>query len=61
MEEYREMSCIICGQMKLNGIRILSEFICEGCEAEMVQTDVQDVKYPYFIHQMKQILYRKNA
>jgi hypothetical protein len=61
MEEDIEMSCIICGQMKTNGIRILSEFICEGCEAEMVQTDVQDVKYPYFIHQMKQILYRKNA
>jgi hypothetical protein len=61
MEEYIEMSCIICGQMKPNGIRILSEFICEGCEAEMIQTDVQDVRYPYFIHQMKQILYRKNA
>jgi hypothetical protein len=61
MEEYQEMPCIICGQLKPDGIRILSEFICEGCEAEMVQTDVQDVKYPFFIHQMKQILYRKNA
>jgi hypothetical protein len=61
LEESIEMPCIICGQMKPDGIRILTEFICEGCEAEMVQTDVQDEKYPYFIHQMKQILYRKNA
>ncbi|MEX2459943.1 MAG: sigma factor G inhibitor Gin [Paenibacillaceae bacterium] len=61
MEEYVEMPCIICGHLKPNGIRILSEFICESCETEMVQTDVLDVKYPYFIHQMKQILYRKNA
>jgi hypothetical protein len=61
MEESIAMPCIICGQKNLNGIRILSEFICEGCEAEMVHTDVQDEKYPYFIHQMKQILYRKNA
>lgn len=61
MEESIEMSCIICNQFKPNGIRILSEFICESCEVEMVHTDVQDAKYPYFIHQMKQILYRKNA
>ncbi|MED4608264.1 sigma factor G inhibitor Gin, partial [Paenibacillus validus] len=31
------------------------------CETEMVRTDVSDVKYPFFIHQMKQILYKKNA
>jgi hypothetical protein len=61
LEENIEMPCIICGQLKSNGIRILSEFICEVCEAEMVQTDVQDERYPYFIHQMKQILYRKDA
>jgi hypothetical protein len=54
-------SCMICGQMKENGIMIISEFICEECEQEMVNTDVSDVKYPFFIHQMKQILYKKNA
>jgi hypothetical protein len=61
MEENEALPCIICGQYSHNGIKILSEFICEACEAEMVHTDVQDAKYPYFIHQMKQILYRKNA
>lgn len=54
-------SCIICGQEKTHGIMIISEFICEECETEMVRTEVGDVKYPFFIHQMKQILYKKNA
>lgn len=40
---------------------IISEFICEDCEHEMISTDVMDAKYPFFIHQMRQIFYRKNA
>ncbi|TDF91619.1 inhibitor of sigma-G Gin [Paenibacillus piri] len=54
-------NCIICGQNKEQGIIIISEFICEDCEHEMVQTDVMDAKYPFFILQMKQILYKKDA
>jgi hypothetical protein len=53
--------CIICGQTKEQGIIIITQFICEDCEHEMVQTDVMDAKYPFFIHQMKQILYKKDA
>lgn len=54
-------TCIICGQDKENGIVIVSEFICEECEAEMVRTDVRDARYPFFIHQMKRIWYQKDA
>ncbi|MDF2938686.1 MAG: Sigma-G inhibitor, Gin [Paenibacillaceae bacterium] len=53
--------CIICGSTGKAGIRVISEFICEDCEMEIVRTDVQDAKYPYFIHQLKQIWYPKNA
>ncbi|MBB3114080.1 superfamily II helicase [Paenibacillus phyllosphaerae] len=53
--------CIICGHEKLAGIRIIDEFICESCETEMVQTDVQDAKYPFFIHQLKRLWVEKNA
>jgi len=55
--------CIICGcqKEKEDGIYIVSEFICKSCEMEMVQTDVKDDKYPYFINRMKQILIKKNA
>ena len=54
-------ACIICGLSKEQGIMIISEFICDDCEKEMVRTDVSDPKYPFFIHQMKQIIYKKNA
>lgn len=61
MEEQKEQVCIICGGSGRDGILIVSEFICDACEMEMVRTDVQDAKYPFFIHQMKRIWYRKNA
>lgn len=61
MEEIRNQRCIICGLEKDSGITIISEFICESCEAEMVRTDVKDEKYPFFIHQLKQIWVQKNA
>ena len=32
MEQQTGQSCIICGQMKEEGIVIVSHFICEDCE-----------------------------
>ncbi|MCM3703956.1 sigma factor G inhibitor Gin [Paenibacillus macerans] len=61
MDERTERTCIICGEPKTEGIHIVSEFICDSCEAEMVHTDVQEEKYHFFIHQMKQIWMQKNA
>ncbi|WP_420849616.1 sigma factor G inhibitor Gin [Paenibacillus montanisoli] len=61
MEEVTGNSCIICGQEKHVGIRIVDEFICDSCEVEMVQTEVQDAKYPFFIHQLKRIWIQNNA
>ncbi|MFD2611577.1 sigma factor G inhibitor Gin [Paenibacillus gansuensis] len=61
MDLQEDCTCIICGEQKAEGIHIVSEFICDACETEMVRTDVKDEKYPFFIHQLKQIWYRKNA
>ena len=63
MDNKLEHQCVICGEQKSEGegIRIISGFICEPCEMEMVRTDVRDDKYPFFIHQMKQIFLEKNA
>lgn len=63
MNDNREHHCIICNQEKSDGqgITIVSGFICETCEEEMVRTDVKDAKYPFFIHQMKQIFLGENA
>ena len=61
MDELTGNTCIICGETKQDGIHIVSEFICDACEAEMVHTDVQEEKYHFFIHQMKQIWMQRNA
>ncbi|MVP02153.1 MULTISPECIES: sigma factor G inhibitor Gin [Paenibacillus] len=61
MEESVQPKCIVCGETKQEGIQIVSEFICEACESEIVHTDVLDVKYSFFIRQLKQIFYKKNA
>lgn len=61
MDTQNEEKCIICGEHKQEGIVIVSEFICEACESEMVHTDVKDDKYHFFIHQMKQIWLQNNA
>lgn len=61
MGDDQQATCIICEQQKQEGIVIISEFICDSCEAEMVRTDVKDAKYPFFIHRMRRIWYKKNA
>ncbi|MEB3102385.1 sigma factor G inhibitor Gin [Ferviditalea candida] len=61
MDEQRDSTCIICKQEKSDGIKIYFRFICSDCEKEMVQTDVQDTKYLFFIDRMRQIWDQKNA
>jgi hypothetical protein len=59
--EQLEQKCIICEQHRQDGITICSEFICNNCESEIVNTDVLDARYPYFITQMRRIWYKKDA
>lgn len=61
MEQQTGQACIICGQEKEEGIVIVSHFICEDCESEMVRTEAEDVKYNFFISRMKKINLQKHA
>lgn len=54
------IACMICELIKIEGIRICDQFICEDCESEMVRTDVKDHKYPFYVHQMKRIWYKSS-
>ncbi|KKO51569.1 sigma factor G inhibitor Gin [Paenibacillus sp. DMB20] len=56
MEEMAERVCIVCSQVKKEGITIVSQFVCEDCESEIVHTNAEDAKYRFFIHQLKQIV-----
>ncbi|WP_245726293.1 sigma factor G inhibitor Gin [Marininema mesophilum] len=50
-----QIRCIVCEKECQEGITVLAEFICRDCEAEIVNTDVRDKKYAYFVLQMKNI------
>jgi hypothetical protein len=60
VEQDRESvsTCIVCGQPKEKGIHIVNEFICTDCEMEMVHTRVEDERYTFFIHRLRQIAVR---
>ncbi len=55
-------ACIVCSKEDQPvGIYIWNHFICKDCEGEMVETDVKDQKYPFFIKQMRKIWLKENA
>jgi hypothetical protein len=58
METLETKTCIVCGERKEEGITVVSEFICTSCESEMVQTKVEDERYPFFIRQLRQLWIR---
>ncbi|BFH10383.1 hypothetical protein J6TS7_65970 [Paenibacillus dendritiformis] len=59
--EHQEPHCIICGEASEDGIVVVNQFICTSCEQEMVKTDVQDRKYPFFIHRLKRLWVHMNV
>ncbi|NOU87593.1 inhibitor of sigma-G Gin [Paenibacillus sp. LMG 31460] len=61
MEENRIGVCMICEQQRVGGIHIIRAFICDGCSSEMVKTNVNDQKYPFFVRQMKKAFYIGNS
>lgn len=48
-------TCVVCEHIKASGIHLYSSFICEECEREMIGTDTKDVKYKYYLKQLKKI------
>ncbi|MDQ0872078.1 hypothetical protein QFZ77_000737 [Paenibacillus sp. V4I3] len=61
MEENRIGVCMICEQQRMGGIHIIMAFICDECSSEMVKTNVNDQKYPFFVKQMKKVFYMGNS
>jgi hypothetical protein len=53
--------CIVCGESKEDGITIVTEFICQSCESEIVRTKVEDERYPYLVRQLKPLWVRFDA
>ncbi|WP_019244535.1 MULTISPECIES: sigma factor G inhibitor Gin [Bacillus] len=47
--------CIICEQLKFEGIHLYTSFVCRDCEKEIIQTDTSDSKYKYYLQQLRKI------
>ncbi|BBI30619.1 sigma factor G inhibitor Gin [Cohnella abietis] len=61
MEDSERKTCIVCGENKEEGITVVTEFICTSCESEMVHTNTEDERYPFFVRQLKQLWVRFHA
>jgi hypothetical protein len=48
-------TCMVCGESKEEGITIVTQFLCSSCESEIVQTKVEDERYPFFVQQLKSL------
>lgn len=58
MEPTASNTCIICERERKEGIMIVNAFVCEICESEMVKTEVEDERYPFFVNRMRKLWYR---
>ncbi|ANB56562.1 inhibitor of sigma-G Gin family protein [Anoxybacillus sp. B7M1] len=52
-------TCIVCEQLKHQGIRIYTKFLCIDCEQEIVHTEIDDPKYQFYLQQLKKIINRE--
>lgn len=41
--------CVVCERQTVEGMRILSQFICADCEREMIETEADDELYEFFV------------
>ncbi|MFC5406739.1 sigma factor G inhibitor Gin [Cohnella soli] len=55
MSENERRTCMVCGEPKDEGMTIVTEFICSSCESEMVKTETEDEKYPFFVRRMRRL------
>lgn len=47
--------CFVCGQHRTEWMMILNEAICLSCEHEMVQLNVNDPQYGYYLWQLRKL------
>lgn len=47
--------CMICGVERDSGIHVCNQLICEACQNEMVNTEVTDEKYKFFLQKMSRL------
>ena len=47
--------CVVCERQTVEGMHILSQFICTDCEREMIGTEADDELYGFFVMRLRGI------
>jgi hypothetical protein len=48
-------TCLVCGQERPEGIRLLEKYLCLSCEQEMAVLDVSDLRYNYIVWRLRSL------
>ncbi|MFJ7978601.1 sigma factor G inhibitor Gin [Peribacillus sp. JNUCC 23] len=55
LKKNTEETCIVCDQVKDDGIHLYTSFICKQCELAMVETETDDPRYKYYLKRLKKV------
>lgn len=55
IEGQKKEKCSVCEQKQENGIHICDIYICESCEREIVNSDVTDEFYRYYLQKLRKL------
>jgi hypothetical protein len=50
-----EETCLICGRHEVEGIHICNQLICDSCQKRIVETEVTDWKYKYYMNKLAKL------
>ncbi|MCQ2011207.1 MAG: sigma factor G inhibitor Gin [Sporolactobacillus sp.] len=48
-------ACLICGREDVEGIHICNQLICDSCQKKIVETDVTDWKYKFYMNKLAKL------
>ncbi|SFG76769.1 sigma factor G inhibitor Gin [Sporolactobacillus nakayamae] len=54
-QDHLEETCLICGQQNVEGIHICNQLICESCQKKIVETDVTNWKYKFYMNKLAKL------
>ncbi|MGM9923322.1 MAG: sigma factor G inhibitor Gin [Bacillus sp. (in: firmicutes)] len=48
-------TCIVCEEVKNEGMYVYLSFVCRSCEEDIVKTETSDPKYQYYLQQLRKV------
>lgn len=54
-QDQLEETCLICGRQNVEGIHICNQLICDSCQKKMVETDVTNWKYKFYMNKLAKL------